>query len=44
MRAVMQLPAPSQPFLQREVFGVAGDFVTSPEISQMMGEVGSWEL
>lgn len=34
-------------YISREVFGTSGDFVTSPEISQMFGEVricrpGSW--
>lgn len=26
-------------YISREVFGTSGDFVTSPEISQMFGEV-----
>jgi NADH dehydrogenase [ubiquinone] 1 alpha subcomplex assembly factor 7 len=30
-------------YTQRTVFGSAGDFVTSPEISQLFGElVGVW--
>lgn len=33
------VPAPHPGPLQRDVFGTAGDFITSPEISQMFGEV-----
>jgi len=32
-------------YMHRDVFGSKGDFVTSPEISQMFGEVrGCWML
>lgn len=41
LRCALARPPLPLPPLQREVFGTAGDFVTSPEISQMMGEVGT---
>ena len=28
-------------YTKRQVFGVQGDFITSPEVSQMFGEVGT---
>ncbi|CAK9180379.1 unnamed protein product [Ilex paraguariensis] len=32
-------------YMNRDVFGVAGDFITSPEVSQMFGEmVGVWVM
>jgi len=31
-------------YMHRDVFGVAGDFITSPEISQMFGEVNIWSI
>ena len=29
-------------YSKRQVFGVQGDFITSPEVSQMFGEVGQY--
>lgn len=31
-------------YTQRAVFGTAGDFITSPEVSQLFGEVRNLEL
>ena len=34
-------------YMQRDVFGKEGDFITSPEVSQLFGEVSleaAWEL
>lgn len=30
-------------YINRDVFGAGGDFITSPDVSQMFGEVISWQ-
>jgi NADH dehydrogenase [ubiquinone] 1 alpha subcomplex assembly factor 7 len=41
MRQVLVNPL-SGYYMKGDVFGAEGDFVTSPEISQMFGEVSYW--
>lgn len=41
MREVLTNPKGGY-YMKNDVFGMRGDFITSPEISQMFGEVGKY--